>query len=112
MLDCSTLIRALNDGTVSCSSSPAGPGSSAMQPPSTPATPAVPVVPFAQRADSGKVLETLNDHLPGVEAVAGASGSTSRVKLSSTRHLTDYKYRIAYERAMERSEGESQAGTS
>lgn len=62
-------------------------------------------MPFAQRADSGKVLETLNHHLGGVDEVAAVGGSTSRVTLSSTRSLGDYKYRIAYERAMERSEG-------
>ncbi|GAA6004840.1 hypothetical protein JCM11491_002251 [Sporobolomyces phaffii] len=69
----------------------------------SPATPAPPAVPFAQRQGKLTLQESLNDHL-ALPTAAESSGSKPRVALSSTRNPADYDYRIAYERAMERSE--------
>lgn len=73
--------------------------------PATPATPSAPVIPFATRANKLTVQETLNGHL-ALPTSAQLAGSNIRVALASSTNPKDYDYRIAYERPMERSEGE------
>ncbi|GAA5880712.1 hypothetical protein JCM16303_004322 [Sporobolomyces ruberrimus] len=69
----------------------------------SPATPAAPAAPFSQRQGKLTLQESLNDHL-ALPTAAETSGSKPRIALSSTKNPADYDYRIAYERAMERSE--------
>ncbi|GAA5962523.1 hypothetical protein JCM3765_003717 [Sporobolomyces pararoseus] len=69
----------------------------------SPATPAAPAIPFAQRQGKLTLQESLNDHLP-LPTSTESTGSKPRVALSTNQDPTDYDYRIAYERAMERSE--------
>ncbi|GAA5892906.1 DNA-directed DNA polymerase alpha subunit POL12 [Sporobolomyces salmoneus] len=69
----------------------------------SPATPAAPAIPFSQRPDKLTLQESLNDHLP-LPTSAETTGSKARVALSSSKNPADYDYRIAYERAMDRSE--------
>ncbi|GAA5891975.1 hypothetical protein JCM5296_004649 [Sporobolomyces johnsonii] len=72
--------------------------------PSTPGTPSAPAVPFSRRDGKLTLQESLNDHLP-LPTAAQTSGTSVRVALAATEsNPTDYDYRIAYERAMERSE--------
>ncbi|BGP47016.1 DNA-directed DNA polymerase alpha subunit pol12 [Rhodotorula kratochvilovae] len=79
-------------------SSPAG-----FPSPAPPATPSAPVIPFSTRANKLTVQESLNAHLP-LPTSAQLAGSTPRVDFEVDRHPKDYDYRIAFERAMERSE--------
>ncbi|GAA5833404.1 hypothetical protein JCM5353_008438 [Sporobolomyces roseus] len=76
---------------------------SSLASPTTPATPAAPAVPFSKREGKLTLQESLNDHLP-LPTSAELSGTKPRIALSSTKNPADYDYRIAYERAMERSE--------
>ncbi|GAA5950810.1 hypothetical protein JCM21900_002025 [Sporobolomyces salmonicolor] len=71
--------------------------------PSTPGTPSAPAVPFSRRDGKLTLQESLNDHLP-LPTAAQTSGTSLRILLGTDRSQTDYNYRIAYERAMERSE--------
>ncbi|GAA6050009.1 hypothetical protein JCM3770_001911 [Rhodotorula araucariae] len=79
-------------------SSPAG-----FPSPAPPATPSAPVIPFSTRANKLTVQESLNAHL-ALPTSAQLAGSTPRVDFEVERHPKDYDYRIAFERAMERSE--------
>ncbi|GAA5927523.1 DNA-directed DNA polymerase alpha subunit POL12 [Sporobolomyces koalae] len=69
----------------------------------SPATPAPPAVPFRDRQGKLTLQESLNDHL-ALPTAAATTGTKPRVALSSAKNPQDYAYRIAYERAMERSE--------
>lgn len=77
--------------------------------PAPPATPSAPVIPFSTRSNKLTVQESLNAHLtlPTSSQIAGDGTNKPRVKLTASTNPADYDYRIAYERAMERSEGAS-----
>ncbi|TNY19944.1 DNA polymerase alpha/epsilon subunit B-domain-containing protein [Rhodotorula diobovata] len=79
-------------------SSPAG-----FPSPAPPATPSAPVIPFSTRSNKLTVQETLNAHL-ALPTSAQLAGSNVRVALRAQNDPRDYDYRIAFEKAMERSE--------
>ncbi|POY74018.1 hypothetical protein BMF94_2829 [Rhodotorula taiwanensis] len=84
-------------------SSPVGFSSPAIAPSLIPATPAKPLVPFASRPSRLTVQESLNPELP-LPTSDQLVSNQSRVTLRATTNPADYAYRIAFERAMERSE--------
>lgn len=86
-------------------SSPAGPAPNGT---SIPATPAKPLIPFSARPSRLTVQESLNPELPLPTSEQLVSNS-ARVALTATTNPADYAYRIAFERAMERSEGAAKA---
>ncbi|GAA5936090.1 hypothetical protein JCM3775_003577 [Rhodotorula graminis] len=79
-------------------SSPAG-----FPSPAPPATPSAPVIPFSTRSNKLTVQESLNAHL-ALPTSAQLAGNQVRVTLAAQNDPKDYDYRIAFERAMERSE--------
>ncbi|KAM0788694.1 hypothetical protein ACM66B_002791 [Microbotryomycetes sp. NB124-2] len=72
---------------------------------SSPATasPATPAVPFRSRLNKLQVQETLNPHL-SLQTAAQKQGDRQRISLSSTMDSNKYKYRIAFEKRLERSD--------
>jgi hypothetical protein len=68
-------------------------------------SPTTPSVPFASRANKLAVQESLNGDLD-LPTSSQRVGDKPRVLLSSTTDPSTYNYRIAYEKPMERSEGE------
>lgn len=72
--------------------------------PSLPATPAKPLVPFSARPMRLTVQESLNPELP-LPTSDQVLSTRQRVALQANADPKDYAYRIAFERAMERSEG-------
>lgn len=72
-------------------------------------SPATPKVQFHQRPDKLKVVEQLHPHLPR-PAPSQQAGTIQRVALSATVDAKTYNFRIAYERPMARSEGETMRG--
>lgn len=71
---------------------------------SLPATPAKPLVPFSARPMRLTVQESLNPELP-LPTSDQVLSTRQRVALQANADPQDYAYRIAFERAMERSEG-------
>ncbi|BGP54723.1 hypothetical protein JCM8202_003228 [Rhodotorula sphaerocarpa] len=70
---------------------------------SLPATPAKPLVPFSARPMRLTVQESLNPELP-LPTSDQVLSTRQRVALQANADPQDYAYRIAFERAMERSE--------
>ncbi|GAA5868785.1 hypothetical protein JCM3774_003893 [Rhodotorula dairenensis] len=70
---------------------------------SVPSTPAKPLVPFSARPSRLTVQESLNPDLP-LPTSDQLVSNAPRVALTAATNPADYAYRIAFERAMERSE--------
>ncbi|KAK4055754.1 DNA-directed DNA polymerase alpha subunit pol12 [Microbotryomycetes sp. JL201] len=76
-------------------------GSFLLKPPSS--SPVTPAVPFRSRPNKLQVQETLNGHL-ALQTATQKQGDRQRISLSSTMDSNKYKYRIAFEKRLERSE--------
>ncbi|GAA6029568.1 hypothetical protein JCM8097_000942 [Rhodosporidiobolus ruineniae] len=73
--------------------------------PALPPSPSAPSIPFSSRPTPFALQETLNSHLDLPTSAQTAAGENRpRVTLSASTDPEDYRYRIGYERSMERSE--------
>ncbi|KAK4056532.1 DNA-directed DNA polymerase alpha subunit pol12 [Microbotryomycetes sp. JL221] len=77
------------------SSSPATPGTNASS--------TTPAIPFHQRPGKFQTQETLNQHL-NLQTLEQKKGDKPRITLSTTMDSNKYKYRIAFEKRLERSQ--------